>query len=266
MESNHELYNKIHVALNPPRQPVGVRFLFTESQYAGCGAKAMTTASSYCNMVRMAGLGKSFKATLANSACSGGSQATGLEQAGLFKKTGSAYSKERLWLYNSRSAARKVVSEMLFMDCPVYGLELRPLNDFSRDDPDVVIFIVPPYAAMRLVQGYTYNFATKTSFRVCGNQAICSELTSIPFLTNDINCSFLCSGTRHRCNWGDDEMGIGIAYGKLAALVDGLMTTLPEAEPQKKKQGIAKRAQEKNIELDVKPGREYFTRKMSQDW
>jgi uncharacterized protein (DUF169 family) len=155
---------------------------------------------------------------------------------------------------------------MCFIEGPVRGLELRPLKDFSACNPDVVIMVVEPYAAMRLIQAYSFHFGMKTDFRMTGNQAFCSELTAAPYLLNDINFSALCSGTRHLCNWSDHEVGVGMAYDKLPWIVDGLICTLPETEPRKKKDAILERAARYGRVIDVQPGREYFTRPLKTDW
>lgn len=99
-----------------------------------------------------------------------------------------------------------------------------------------------------------------------GNQAFCSELTATPYLLDDINFSTLCSGTRHICNWSDHEVAVGIPYNRLPLVVDGLFETLPETEPVKKKEAILERAAQRGREIDVRPGREYFTRRLKTDW
>lgn len=266
MKNNAQLWDDIYVALGPRRQPAGVRFLYTPGQYEAAGVKELTRAVSYCNMVRMAGLGKSFKGTQAHSACPGGSIGTGLMEQNMYKRTGNSYSPDNLWLYDTIGTARQVLEDMLFMPADQYGLELRPLSGYLEHDPDVVIFVLNPFDAMRLIQGYSFHYGMKKDFRLSGNQAFCSELTAVPYRTNGINLSTLCSGTRHRCNWDSGELAVGVAYNKLPMLVDGLMATIAETEPKKRKLAITARAEEKGLSLDVRHGREYFLRTTKRDW
>lgn len=263
---NKQYWELIKTVLAPDREAAGVRFLYTAGQYEASSAPELRKALSYCTMVRLAGQGRNLKATAALSSCAGGSLATGLIPLSDYKKSGCSYEEDNAKLYKTTGTARAVVQEMKFMDNIVHGLELRPLRDFTEADPDVVIMVINAYAAMRLVQAYTYQNGYKTDFRLCGNQAFCSELTAAPYLADDINLSMLCSGTRHRCRWSDNEVGLGLAYGQLPRLVDGLLATLPEAELGSKKEQIRQRALEAGLDIDVRPGREYFVRKLKTDW
>ena len=80
------------------------------------------------------------------------------------------------------------------------------------EEPDVVLVVTNSYNGMRIVQGYTHVFGYNTSFKIAGNQAICSECTAFPFESNDINVSLLCSGTRYKAKWGDEEIGNRISF------------------------------------------------------
>jgi uncharacterized protein (DUF169 family) len=266
LTDNAMLWEDLEILLHPQRQAVGIKFLYTDAQYEASDAPQLKAAVSYCNMVRLASQGKNLKATAVLSACPGGRMATGLEAVSDYKKSGCSYDCDNLRLYATVGLARKVVADMQFMENFVYGVELRPLKDFSSADPDVVIMVVEVYAVMRLIQAYSFHYGLKKDFRMTGNQAFCSELTATPYLLNDINFSALCSGTRHICNWSDHEAAVGIPYSRLSSVVDGLWETLPETEPQKKKEAVLKRAAWHGREVNVQPGREYFTRQLKTNW
>ena len=265
-QDNQKYWNILETVLAPARQAVGVKFLYTAAQYAASDAPQLRRALTYCTMVRLAGQGKNLKATEKLSSCPGGSLATGLSPLSDYKKSGCSYERDNMNMYQTVGTARTVVQEMKFMDHIVHGLELRPLADFKDADPDVVILVINAYGAMRLIQAYTYQSGYKTDFRMCGNQAFCSELTAAPYLGDDINFSTLCSGTRHRCRWSDNEVGLGLAYGQLPRLIEGLLATLPDAELSAKKEAIKERALNNGLDIDVQPGREYFLRKLKADW
>ena len=63
-------------------------------------------------------------------------------------------------------------------------------------DPDVVIVVSTPYNIMRLIQGYSYYYGSYKGFKMAGNQAMCAEITACTYVTNEINTSMMCSGTR----------------------------------------------------------------------
>lgn len=266
MRNNAEMNKDLEILLELSLRPAGVRFLYTPEQYAAAESPEFKKGMAYCNMVRLAGLGKSFKAASQHSSCGGGSVAMGLTPINTYRSSGNSYNKDNLWLYDTIGTARKVVEEMPFMEVAVYGLEVRPLSLYANYNPDVVIIIDNPYNMMRLVQGYAFHYGMKPDVRLSGNQALCSELTVNPFMNNDINLSMLCSGTRHRCNWGDNAMGIGIAYSKLPSILSGLFHTMPDTEPKDKKLAIAERAKAAGETIETQIGREYFSRPLKRTW
>jgi uncharacterized protein (DUF169 family) len=264
MNQYQKQWEELWIALEPQREAAGVKFLFTREEYDATNAPPLKSSVSYCNMIRLAGLGHNFKATHCHSECPGGSRAIGFEHRNAFVLSGCSY-KDGSGLYAMLSTARKIVNSMNFIEDPVYGVEIRPLKDFSRN-PDVVIQVTNSYSAMRLIQGYSCHFALKTDFRLSGMQAFCSECTATPYLNDDINLSVLCSGTRYRCGWKDDELALGIAYSRLDAVIDGLLFTLPNTEPEEKKKQIEARAKERNRELSVQHGQAYFLRTLKTEW
>lgn len=112
--------------------------------------------------------------------------------------------------------------------------------------------IANPYNVMRVVQGYTYYFGIQTSFKMTGNQAICSESTAYPYLSNDINVSVLCIGTRHQAGWKDDELSISFPFNRFFKITDGIMNTLNIMDNNAKKKIIEKKLRDnfiKNFEI-----------------
>lgn len=63
---------------------------------------------------------------------------------------------------------------------------------------------------MRIIQGYSHFHGYTTNLQTVGLQAVCQDLTTYPYNTQDINITFLCPGTRLVANWQQDELGIGI--------------------------------------------------------
>jgi uncharacterized protein (DUF169 family) len=135
---------------------------------------------------------------------------------------------------------------------------VKPLEEFD-EEPDIVIMISNPYNIMRIVQGYSYYHGIQASFKMTGNQAICSESTAYPYLSNDINVSVLCIGTRHKAGWSDDELSISFPYNRFSKITDGIMNTLNIMENNAKKTMIENKLREKGIsDFEIKYDHNYY--------
>jgi len=122
----------------------------------------------------------------------------------------------------------------------------KPLEEY-KEAPDVVIIITNSYNAMRIIQGYTYKYGTQVNFKLAGNQAVCSECTAYPFESNSINISMFCSGTRYLAGWSNEEIGIGLPYGKFIETADGVYLTVNGSEQNKNKERIKQKLKDKNL-------------------
>lgn len=54
-------------------------------------------------------------------------------------------------------------------------------------------------------------------------------------MTDDINVSLLCIGTRHKAGWADNELAVGIAYSRFQTVVQGVMETINIMDSNEKK-------------------------------
>ncbi|MDR1363838.1 MAG: DUF169 domain-containing protein, partial [Spirochaetaceae bacterium] len=178
--------------LNLKREVVGIHFFLDANAYAKAEVDVFKGKASYCFMVKAASEGKHFKATIEHVNCSGGAPAVGLEKEPDAIKNGTV--PHALGLYCDIGTGALAYTGIRYMDTLTYGIEAGPLHEVKN--ADVVIVIDNTYNAMRIIQGYSYYNGVKTDFRLSGNQAICSECTATPYITQDINVSFLCSGTR----------------------------------------------------------------------
>ena len=129
---------------------------------------------------------------------------------------------------------------MTFCSHKPYGVMVKPVEEYE-EEPDVVLVVTNPYNGMRIMQAYTHVFGFNTAFKMAGNQAICSECTAFPFESNDINVSLLCSGTRFKAKWQDEEIAIGFPFNQFLPIVRGLYATLDPIEPNEKKAEIEAR-------------------------
>jgi uncharacterized protein (DUF169 family) len=233
----------INCALKLDRRVVGVKFLFDEEEFDKPDSKKLTGKMAYCVMVRTAMTGKSLKGAAENIGCMGGAKALGM--VGLDETALSGRFYRKLGLYQDLATSKNVQKTTTFCSHKLYGVMVKPLEKYE-EEPDVVLMVTTPYNAMRIVQGYTHVFGFNTAYRMSGNQAICSECTAVPFEKNDINVSFMCSGTRFKAKWGDGELAIGFPFNRFLPVVRGIYATLDLTEPNEKKAEIEGRCRELN--------------------
>jgi uncharacterized protein (DUF169 family) len=259
MERNkiRDALEKAYCALNLKRKIVGIKFLFEQDEFEGAEAKPLTIKMPFCVMVKRAMSGKRVKAVYENFGCLASARALGIIEADDLFNSGRHYRK--LGLYQDLIVSKNIRQHMTLCRHKAHGVMIKPLGDYE-DDPDVVLIVGNPYKAMRVVQAYTHIYGYHTSFKMSGNQAICSECTAFPMESDSINVSLLCSGTRFMSGWGDDELAIGFPFNKFLTIMDGLYATLNLTEPDKKKAEIEARLTElKRDDLEIKFGKHYYT-------
>lgn len=241
------------------RELVGMRFLTNEEMYSASPAREYRHAMSYCVGVKLATRGYSGKANLDKCGCDGATRALGLESAPKDFTTGQEY--ESFGLYKDRAVARRFSSEMEFVKTETTGYELGPLSFFLKHRliPDTVIAVLNPRDAMRTGQGYTYHRGYAKNLRSSGNQAVCSEATAIPYLTDGINYTMGCSGTRYLAGWKDEEMLFGMSTCAFLLTADGLYRSVQGAEDDRRKSIIVQRLREDGFDTSgITPGGGYF--------
>ena len=131
-----------------------------------------------------------------------------------------------------------------------YGIEVNTLRNFT-DAPDVVILVGNPYQIMRLTQGVGYHDGIKPNIDYGAMQAICFELTVVPYLTGDVNISAFCPSTRLLSRWKDEEMAMEMPFDLFLKTVEGVIATIDGTDVKKRKKEIKKRFDEKGKLLDL---------------
>jgi uncharacterized protein (DUF169 family) len=134
---------------------------------------------------------------------------------------------------------------------------VQPLEKFQTD-PDIVIMIINPYQAMRIVQGYAYHYGVAKNIQFTGNQGLCSECTATPYEANDLNISLLCANTRFAAKWNENELGIGMPFSVFLTVTDGVLKTINPSEPDAVKKIIMDRAEKQNHNIDIALGTSYY--------
>jgi len=207
------------------RRPVGVKLFFDQAGYDAVKTPELRSSLPYCVMVRRASEGKGCRSRLEHHKCDGATTALALEKSTQRIEDGTEYFSYNL--YASPAAARRHRTKVhsLHSEFPrTYGILVQPLDDFTVV-PDVIILIVDPYQAMRLVQGYSYETGVKPEVDLGAMQGMCSECTAYPYRTGNMNVSVLCPSTRMLCGWEHSDMAVGIPFEQYTRIVSGVIAT-----------------------------------------
>lgn len=256
MNWNTDVIKKAYAFLNLERRMVGVKLIYDQAEYESFPCIEPKIPLYYCQAVHAAAAGNSVKLTKETSGCPGSSRALG------FVSPADGYyigeSGERLGLYEDRNVSCRVANNLAICTRPLFGVAIRPLEEFDTA-PDVVLAFVNTREAMRIVQGYTCVYGLSDSFCMSGNQAICVECTTYPYLRQRINLSMFCGGTRHQAQWKDGEVAIGIPAAMFSGVVQGLEHTVNAIERNKRKAEIQQTLDKEGLlDFEIQFGHTYF--------
>lgn len=256
LEILKERVKYLELAIGLERKPVGVKFIYSKDEYEKIETKEVRGKISYCKMIELATRNKESKSSLKCHSCDGGTTALGLEDSTDMIESGRTYFS--YGLYNSLGSAKRMRESIISLhrEHSTYGLLIKPLDKFTSP-PDTVMIMGTPYHIMRITQGYTYNTGKKPNINYGAMQGICSELTTTPFLTGEINISPLCPSTRVLSKWKEEEMGVGIPYEVFNSIVDGVMETLHSTEIKLKKKEILERFKKEGIDINIDINKTY---------
>lgn len=231
--------------LGMDRKPVGIKFFHDEESYQNFEVPERETKVTYCNSVNLASKGSNIKIRKAHQGCPNGSVAFGFNPAPPKLASGEARLGKNI--YNDLETSKSVSDEMIFLKDKIHGLAVMPLENF-KTEPDVVVIIGNAYNVMRVVHGYSYHHGYSPSLKTVGLQAVCHDLTTLPYETGGINITFLCPGTRLVANWHPDELGIGMAWEHWYNVVQGIVETTNPFERNSNKHKIVKRMKKANLD------------------
>ncbi|MCR3922392.1 MAG: DUF169 domain-containing protein [Firmicutes bacterium] len=250
---------KINGLLELQRKVVGVKIVTTKAEYDAYDALELTKPMHYCVAVKCAMAGHSIKLSKLTAGCSGGNRALGIVEP--LPQFFDGSSGCRLGLYKDNVIAAGVAKTVPIYPPNTYGVVVKPLELFE-DDPDIVLITAFPRTIMRLLQGYTYSYGLPAGMLMSGNQAVCVECTVTPSVTDSMNVSMLCAGTRYNANWEDADAMVGIPFSKFHGLVKGIECTVNPIEPDERKKRIEDSLEQANLlEIEVEYGKTYYKNK-----
>ncbi len=230
------------------RRPVGIHFIPTEQEYENTEATEPSSGLPYCTAVGKACGGKSYKLDVRHNRCAASSTALGMLPVTEYRLSGQMHVDFKV--YRDIEISRSVAEDMVYCKENNYGVLIKPLAEYKKK-PDIVIVVLPAHSAMRLLQGYAYNYGQLKDIKMAGMCAICQECTSYPWVKNQPNVSMLCAGTRCVGRWKADELAVGIPGELLEGIIDGIWHTVDPMETETQKKEIIKRLSD--AELEVPP-------------
>ena len=227
------------------RKPVGIKFFFDKNEFNNFEVPQKDRKVTYCNSVQLASKGHSMKLTKENQTCPNGARALNMAEVPESLANGELrFSKN---LYCDVDVSKSISDELLFLKEEPAGIVVMPLEKFNQA-PDVVVMVGSSYNIMRMIQGYSYFNGHTSNLRTVGIQAVCQDLTTYPYNTQDINISLFCPGTLLVANWQPGEIGVGIPFEKWNQVVEGVIETTNPFERNKNKRSIAKRLEERGLD------------------
>lgn len=244
MDIKHSV-DLIESYLDLDRKPVGVKFFFDQEEFDNFEVSQRDRKVTYCNSVQLASKGQSMKLTKENQACPNGAMALNFKEVPEPMANGKGRASKNM--YHSVEVSKSINDDMLFLKKEPVGMSVMPLENYKQD-PDVVILVGKSYNIMRMLQGHAYFNGYTNNLRTIGLQAVCQDLTTYPYNTNDINITLLCPGTRLVADWQIDEIGIGVPFEKWYQVVEGVKETANPFERDKKKSGIEARLKERGLD------------------
>lgn len=214
-----ERIKSISEKLELKREIVGIRFLVYEQDYYACSAEKAGIKTRLCGFVNRATHGKRTKVVSENFTCSSGPELTGMREESERMHSGQLMS--HCGLYSDLGIAREVCKNTMPIPQKIYGLEIGPLAEM--EEADVVIVIGMAEQIMHIVEGYTYHYGVPQPFISVGNCAMCSDMTSKPFMRNDLNLSLMCCGARTSTVSELGELGVGMPAHMFRYIAEGVM-------------------------------------------
>lgn len=231
--------------LDLDRKPVGVKFFFDKDEFDNFEIPQRDRKITYCNSVQLASKGSSMKLTKENQGCPNGAFALKMKDVPEPIANGKGrFSKN---IYKDIETSESINDDMLFLKEEPAGIVVMPLENY-KEEPDVVIVVSKSYNIMRMLQGNAYFNGYTNNLRTVGLQAVCQDLTTYTYSTQDINISLLCPGTRLVADWQLDEIGIGVPFKKWNEVVEGVKETANPFERDKNKEAIERRLKERGLD------------------
>jgi len=215
---NQILSQKLEEILGLDTPPVAIKIVKTEESLPDIKLPAQN--SRYCQLLMLAKRGQTLMLTADKIACPAAKAALGLGP--LVEKISSGEMLCTLGLFTSKEAAAKTMSMIPRIKLgSVKAVVAGPLKDFPMQ-PDVVVVESVPEHIMWLGLAANYKEGGRLTFNSSIFQAECVDVTTVPYLTGEVNMTPGCYGCRQATDTPPEHMFIGIPAKLLPEIVESL--------------------------------------------
>lgn len=223
------------------REPVAIRFLKEEEKEPeGFSSELKLT---FCQFVMLAQSGDHLLANGDNLACANGAAALGLRP--LPEKIRQGEMQTKLNVYGALEAAAHVAAATPRLPLGTYNKILLSPLDTAPFEPQVVILQGLPATLMWIILADNYDHGERYSFSTAVAQGVCVDASVVPFLTDKMNLSLGCYGSRGATDQKDDEMLLGVPFARLPRIIELLPELKGSIIKRTKEQAAYKRLQTK---------------------
>ena len=220
LEKNQKYCEVIESKIKLDAKPVAMKLIKTEGDLPE-GYDLIDEKIRHCEMVRKASLGSKFYSTLEQQMCLGGAGAIGLRDMPPKLANGEKYFS--LGRFQDLETAKKLTSKLSIVEDEHWGIIYAPLDeaDFKAD---VIEVITEPVGGMILAQSIVYKTGEKITPSFAGIQSLCGDAFANPYISDGINFTLGCDGSRKAADIKDNEMAVGISAAKIEEVISGLQS------------------------------------------
>lgn len=218
LELNKKYCEAIESKINLDAKPVAMKLIKTEDDLPE-GIDLIDEKIRHCEMVRKASLGSTFYSTVDQQMCLGGAGAIGLRDMPEKLANGEKYFS--LGRFQDLETAKKLTSELSIVKDIHWGIIYAPLDE-ADFEADVIQVITEPVGGMKLAQSIVYKTGEKMNPSFAGIQSLCGDAFAEPYISDGVNFTLGCSGSRGYADIMDNEMIVGISKAKIEDVISGL--------------------------------------------
>lgn len=218
LETNKKYCETIESVIKLDAKPVAMKLIKTAEDLPE-GYDLIDEKIRHCEMVRKASLGNNFYSTLEEQMCLGGAGAIGLGEMPEKLANGEKYFS--LGRFQDIETAKKLTADLSIVKDISWGIIYAPLDE-ADFEADVIQVITEPVGGMKLAQSIVYKTGEKISPSFAGIQSLCGDAFANPYITDGINFTLGCDGSRKAADIKDNEMAIGISKAKIEEVISGL--------------------------------------------
>ena len=220
LEKNQKYCEVIESKIKLDAKPVAMKLIKTEGDPPE-GYDLIDEKIRHCEMVRKASLGNKFYSTLEQQMCLGGAGAIGLRDMPPKLANGEKYFS--LGRFQDLETAKKLTSKLSIVEEEHWGIIYAPLDE-ADFEADVIEVITEPVGGMILAQSIVYKTGEKITASFAGIQSLCGDAFANPYISDGINFTLGCDGSRKAADIKDNEMAVGISAAKIEEVISGLQS------------------------------------------